>query len=570
MILTLLAVSLNDQALSRPISARFDEHGGSIGRADHCTLALPDPERFISRKQAEVVCTGEGFLIRNVGVANPVVVGGQALAAGESGPLRHGDEVRLGGYLLRVDFQPGVGQSPHALAKPTPPPARSATPTRPPVAAPPAYQPAPAPALSADNPFADLLGPSSASADPLGHFMHGAPSGVALSPAAPAIADPFAGLMAAPAGVNSGSRAVAAPAQGQAPAGQVLPDDFDPFASAALLPPKPQTGAAAHGGWATPSPVRADDPFGGLIPASGSASIDDTFGLSVGQGSDPLANFSADLGRPVQAQPGGLSTDPLALFGGSNAASNDWALPASAPALADAFEPPRLATPTPALARPPASPFASPSSPPSRAEAGDAEAQLWQAFCEGAGVRLPLPVGTGADRMQLLGRVTRSAIEGTLQLMAVRASTKHEMRAAVTQIQARSNNPLKFAPDAKLALEQLLQPPARGFLDGPAAMDDAMQDLVGHAIASVAGMRSAIEGMLDRFDPQALEAQLATGSMLENLLALNRRSRLWELYLQHHRAIREEAQEDFHKLFGKAFVAAYEQQVDRLKHKGPP
>ena len=54
--------------------------------------------------------------------------------------------------------------------------------------------------------------------------------------------------------------------------------------------------------------------------------------------------------------------------------------------------------------------------------------------------------------------------------MAVRAATKHELRAQVTVIQSRNNNPLKFSPDAQAALEQLLQPPVRGFLPGPAAM----------------------------------------------------------------------------------------------------
>jgi FHA domain-containing protein len=97
-------------------------------------------------------------------------------------------------------------------------------------------------------------------------------------------------------------------------------------------------------------------------------------------------------------------------------------------------------------------------------------------------------------------------VDGTLQLIAVRASTKHELRAGVTQIQATNNNPLKFSPDAAAGLEALLTPPQRGFLDGVAAMDDAMLDLVGHAIGSVAGMRAAIEGMLERFDPAALEA----------------------------------------------------------------
>ena len=72
MILTLLAVSLNDQALTRPITARFDVTGGTIGRADHSTMALPDPERYISRKQAEIAFVGNGFTIRNVAMVAPV------------------------------------------------------------------------------------------------------------------------------------------------------------------------------------------------------------------------------------------------------------------------------------------------------------------------------------------------------------------------------------------------------------------------------------------------------------------------------------------------------------------
>jgi FHA domain-containing protein len=195
---------------------------------------------------------------------------------------------------------------------------------------------------------------------------------------------------------------------------------------------------------------------------------------------------------------------------------------------------------------------------------GDAQA-LWQAFCQGAGVTLPLPAGEAAERMHTVGQVLRCAVDGTLQLMAARAHTKQEMRATVTQIQARSNNPLKFAPDATNGVEQLVKPATRGFLAGPAAMEDAMNDLVGHSIGTAQGMRAAIEGMLGRFDPAALEQKLARGSVLDSLIPAHRKARLWELYLQHHRSIREEAHEDFHTLFGKAFAAAYEQQVAQLK-----
>lgn len=104
MTIILQAVSLNEQPLSQPIAARFDGNGGTIGRADHNTMALPDPERHISRVQAEVVAQGAGrpFLIRNLGAANPIFVGNRSLAEGESAPLSPQEPVRIGGYLLRV------------------------------------------------------------------------------------------------------------------------------------------------------------------------------------------------------------------------------------------------------------------------------------------------------------------------------------------------------------------------------------------------------------------------------------------------------------------------------------
>jgi len=177
------------------------------------------------------------------------------------------------------------------------------------------------------------------------------------------------------------------------------------------------------------------------------------------------------------------------------------------------------------------------------------------------------PQGINPELMRVVGEVLRAAVAGTLQLMMVRATAKHELRAQVTMIQARNNNPLKFSPDTRSALEQMLQPPVRGFLAGPAAMKDAMQDLVGHTIGTMAGTRAALEGVLDRFTPRQLEAKLVGKTVLDSLLPMNRKAKLWELYLQHFDAIRNDAQDDFHSLFGRAFLAAYEQQLDRLQQE---
>jgi len=189
---------------------------------------------------------------------------------------------------------------------------------------------------------------------------------------------------------------------------------------------------------------------------------------------------------------------------------------------------------------------------------------LWAAFCEGAGVRFAPPQGLNPDLMRVIGQLLHHAVDGSLKLVAARAATKQEMRAEVTVIQARSNNPLKFSPDTESALEQMLQPPLRGFMSGPDAVADAMDDLLGHTIGTMVGMRAALEGVLARFEPEQLESKLVGRSMMDSLLPMNRRAKLWELYLQHYGTVRTEAQDDFHNLFGRAFLQAYEDQLDRL------
>ncbi len=189
---------------------------------------------------------------------------------------------------------------------------------------------------------------------------------------------------------------------------------------------------------------------------------------------------------------------------------------------------------------------------------------LWSAFCQGAGVNFTPPQGLNPDLMRVIGRLLRSAIDGSVKLVAARAATKQELRAEVTVIQAKGNNPLKFSPDVESALEQLLQPPLRGFMPGPEAVSDAMDDLLGHTIGTMVGTRAALEGVLHRFEPGQLEAKLVGRSVMDSLLPMNRRAKLWELYLQHYETVRTEAQEDFHNLFGKAFLQAYEEQLDRL------
>lgn len=621
--LVIRAQTLNDRPLSQAIVGCFDLKGGTIGRSDTNTMALPDPERHISRLQAEVSAQSGGFSIRNSGAANAIFINGRALAPGEGSLLSSGDELRIGGYALGVmveaenevvrtitqgraviDARAVIVGS--AVENRTDPrhmgQSRKAAPTPAPVMAPPAA--APLPAAAGANPFSDLLAAPAASAsaadDPFAFL--GSPGAASAAPAAP---------VAAPSGP---------PAR--------LPDDFDPFASLLATPPPIKAAIAPA------PPAGANDLLASIGASAGPAmSLDASFGLgaaSSASAADPLAAFmggsaAAPGAAPAMAGAGSASTDPFAMFGATPAAKPPGPAafnhtpelkgayepppivhetrpavrqvapativapsPAAAPASTDPFAglelgpasssdplaafiaappppaPVKVAAPVVAAPAMPAAARSAPTPAVSAGAASHAPDALWAAFCEGAGVDVALPQGLNPEQMRVLGTMMREAVEGTLRLMAVRATAKTELRAAVTTIRARNNNPLKFSPSAEAALGQMLQPPLRGFMAGPVAMQDAMHDLVGHSIGTMAGMRAALAGVLARFEPGQLEAKLAGKSMLDSLMPGGRKARLWDLYLQHFESIRNDAHDDFHNLFGAAFVAAYEEQLDQL------
>ena len=167
--------------------------------------------------------------------------------------------------------------------------------------------------------------------------------------------------------------------------------------------------------------------------------------------------------------------------------------------------------------------------------------------------------------MRLIGELLHEAASGTVDLLVARAAMKREVRAEATMIVARENNPLKFSPTAEAALQHLLSPTTRGFMPAAPAMRDAFDDLRAHQFGFVAGMRAALAGVLDRFDPAELEGRLTQRSGLMSILPGSRKARMWEIFTEHYAQISTEAEDDFHSLFGKAFLKAYEEHIDQLK-----
>lgn len=195
------------------------------------------------------------------------------------------------------------------------------------------------------------------------------------------------------------------------------------------------------------------------------------------------------------------------------------------------------------------------------------EAVLMKAFLAGTGLTEMPPPALTPEFMNLLGQLLASATQGTVDLIQARAATKYELRADVTMIAPRANNPLKFAPDGHSALFQLIGHRFPGFMAPLDAMQDAYDDLRAHQLGMAAGMRAALHDVLERFNPEQIESRLTQPSLLDSMLPQNRKSQLWTLYKDMFEQIKDEAENEFHVIFGKAFLEAYDQEVDRLSRR---
>jgi predicted component of type VI protein secretion system len=189
---------------------------------------------------------------------------------------------------------------------------------------------------------------------------------------------------------------------------------------------------------------------------------------------------------------------------------------------------------------------------------------LKQAFLRGAGIPADaLSTGLTPELMELVGKLLASSLQGAIDLLALRSLVKQEVKADVTMVVVRNNNPLKFFPDSQTVLTQMLRKKMPGFMEPLEAVDDAYRDLCGHQAGVVAGTRASMQAMMERLRPATLEARLKPGGMLDALLPSRRPAALWELYTQQYGALAGEAQDEFKTLFGAAFLAAYEKEVER-------
>jgi type VI secretion system FHA domain protein len=163
--------------------------------------------------------------------------------------------------------------------------------------------------------------------------------------------------------------------------------------------------------------------------------------------------------------------------------------------------------------------------------------------------------------------VLQVTISHLLELLRARSSIKNELRLDRTMIQPVENNPLKFALTEKDALRYLFGEHSGAYMSGSKAVKEAFNDVSGHQMALLAGMRSAYEKMLGKFSPEALEARF--GEAATKGLLSSKKARLWDAYVEYFDKLQQDPETSFNRLFGEEFASAYETQVDDIKLSKP-
>jgi type VI secretion system FHA domain protein len=566
--LEIVGLTYNDLPPVVPVVGTISGNGETIGRGqENNVIVLPDPKRVISRQHLEFSLEdGDVYWVRNIGSGNPVFVNDAVeLGPGMSHPLQDRDKILIGGYVLQVTY---VKQ--HRENAPRVQPVES-----------------PAPSDAGGDAFlVELLGSAVAQVKP-------ADSEEKQSK----VPDPFLyGTTHEPndvmqmlneRGVDPGSldgkgdelinsknvgmtmdELLADPLN--TPANRPLPYDssldplamFDGTGDGGVFGDILQSGK----GGASNTPPGMDLTHGSEL--GGLFHLPDTdqkppSGPLVAVPTPPVKPQSPEIvGHSAKSGADDTDIDDIDIFiEGMNSGSTptpktvlsaDNSISAFLPDTDPADLPPLVPDVREVPDVPPAKPGVTACMPD----------DLYEAFIEGLGMELP---GRGAlDKafMKTLGLALRNYTQGTVDLISGRTVVKQAVRANVTVIAPERNNPLKFSPDGNTALMSMFGGrPLPGFMEPAEAIHNAFVDLRAHQIGVISGMQAALNHVLDCFNPETLGNKTLPQGLIENMLPVVRKARLWSEYGRYFYALREKANDHFQEFFGKAFLEAYEKAI---------
>lgn len=194
--------------------------------------------------------------------------------------------------------------------------------------------------------------------------------------------------------------------------------------------------------------------------------------------------------------------------------------------------------------------------------------ELFSAFVAGLGLDdALLQPDFSPEQLYLAGKLLSLFSQGTVALLSSRNILKRGLKAEMTMILEEENNPFKMLPSGKTVLLQIFSTPMPGFIAPENAVRDAMIDLQAHQLGMIAGVRAIIAAMLQTFHPDTLEKMAAEQGMLpgKGVFSGNRKAALWDTLKTHYQRVANEVEDDFHTLFGEAFLHAYDLEIRQYK-----
>ncbi len=564
--MSLILTILNKPNPGQEISSAF-ENGGTIGRAPDNTWVMVDPERFTSSKHAEIHCiNGEYFLTDHSTNGVFINESPNMLGKGNQAKLKHGDKLRIGQYQISVTIQAGA-----VLPLGDPDSSPFGQQGFDPVTPAEGSLGAPMDLGRVDTPPPIDMGDNQ-SLDPLSFLDNPRPA-----------------PQNTPTGANDFS---------DLGLGVIPPSPFDapstppPFSSAGTLgdnssplqqqfepspvSPNPDTsqGSAIPDNWhfgpAETPPSAQPTPGAQILPP-----LDDLLGTPPAA---PQPVTPQNIIEPAQAPAPSLDD----IFATAPETPQNITKPQQIPSLDDIF-----ATPAPSQNIADASPsptslddiFATPSPTPS------ASSEVTPTPTPSAApVAAPssntddihnLLIGMGLEHINLTpeqkakfaleaGQLVRAAVDGLVTVLRARASIKSEFRMSMTTIQAKENNPLKFSPTGRDALNHMFTPGSSSYMNSMQAINEGFADMEAHMIAVMAGMQTALHTVLKQFDPEMLERDFEQREKKGFSLG-SKKAKHWDVYNKHYKEIISNVEDDFQTLFGDEFSRAYEEQIRKLR-----
>ncbi|EPF6607817.1 type VI secretion system-associated FHA domain protein TagH [Klebsiella aerogenes] len=550
-------------------SCDFYAPGGTIGRGTDNNLVLPDDDRAISRLQAIVHVAADGECkITNRGNVTRVVLNEIPLERGRQVELQDGDILAIDDYRIEVsdllqDSQPisrmaASGQPPVTTKPSTPAPSAAPTVAE---AAPTAVPSEIWDSLMQEFSIADSI--SSSRAKP---HADNAPNPFAEpKPAERNPEDPLAmfadsePLFERPPVATDDLFADDTPFDRDSIFADVTPTTLVPPVEKPAQPVADEPQAeldplALFGGDASAKTARHDDPLG-LMGGAPLTSVD--------------AFSNEEPAKTVADEPDAAFDSPLLM-----------AQPPQEPPAAAREEAPEITLPTPqAVARQAAQtpkgrlridPVRHEHQATSTPQPGNGEVlqgELLEALLEGMGLGDMQPVPQfDKENMRQLGQMLSMFSQGTVALLSSRSILKRGVKADMTMVLDDANNPFKLLPSGKTVLMQMFGARMPGFMPPKKSVRDALIDLQAHQLGMISGIRAIIAAMLQSFNPEQLEEEAKRDGHTSRLaLPASRKAALWDYFVRTYGETAGEIEDDFHTLFGEAFLYAYDMEVNQYK-----